>query len=307
MTAVLMAAATAACFGVANFAGGLASRRDAALAVTANAHLLGAALLVAGLLLFPARDATLTDVAWGGLAGVTGGLAVVALYAALAFGRMSVVAPLTAAISAALPAIYDVASGTVLQPLTGLGIALALVAVLVVSLAGDTESRAAMPLKAVLLAVAAGVGFSVTLIAYSFSGADSGLVPLVSARVVSTTLLGAMTLVRFRRYLVVPEARLFAFGSGVVDAIANVTAHHGAADRAARYRLGAERHASRGDDPARPRVSRRATPGGAACRRSTRARSRSDDGAVLIRGGLLCCTSRFPVQVGSHSSTSYST
>jgi drug/metabolite transporter (DMT)-like permease len=222
MTAVLMAAATAACFGVANFAGGLASRRDAALAVTANAHLLGAALLAAGLLLFPARDATLTDVAWGGLAGVTGGLAVVALYAALAFGRMSVVAPLTAAISAALPAIYDVASGTVLQPLTGLGIALALVAVLVVSLAGDTESRAAMPLKAVLLAVAAGVGFSVTLIAYSFSGADSGLVPLVSARVVSTTLLGAMTLVRFRCYLVVPEARLFAFSSGVVDAIANV-------------------------------------------------------------------------------------
>jgi drug/metabolite transporter (DMT)-like permease len=222
MTAVLMAAATAACFGVANFAGGLASRRDAALAVTANAHLLGAALLGAGLLLFPARDATLADVAWGGLAGVTGGLAVVALYAALALGRMSVVAPLTAAISAALPAIYDVASGTVLQPLTGLGIALALVAVLVVSMAGDTESRAAMPMKAVVLSVAAGVGFSVTLLAYSFSGADSGLAPLVSARVVSTTLLGAMTLVRFRRYLVVPEARLFAFGSGVVDAIANV-------------------------------------------------------------------------------------
>jgi drug/metabolite transporter (DMT)-like permease len=222
MTAVLMAAATAACFGVANFAGGLASRRDAALAVTANAHLLGAALLAAGLLLFPARDATLADVAWGGLAGVTGGLAVVALYAALALGRMSVVAPLTAAISAALPAIYDVASGTVLQPLTGLGIALALVAVLVVSMAGDTESRAAMPLKAVLLAVAAGIGFSVTLLAYSFSGAESGLLPLVSARVVSTTLLGAMALVRFRRYLVVPEARLFAFGSGVVDVVANV-------------------------------------------------------------------------------------
>ena len=222
MTAVLMAAATAACFGVANFSGGLASRRDAALAVTANAHLLGAAMLAAGALLFPARDATLADVAWGGLAGVTGGLAVVALYAALALGRMSVVAPLTAAISAALPALYDVASGTVLGPLTGIGIALALVAVLVVSTAGDTESRAAMPLRAVVLAVAAGVGFSVTLVAYSFSGVESGLVPLVSARVVSTTLLGAITLVRARRYLVVPEARVFTFGSGVVDAIANV-------------------------------------------------------------------------------------
>lgn len=222
MTAVLMAAATAACFGVANFAGGIASRRDAALAVTANAHLLGAVLLAAGALLFPARDATLADVAWGGLAGVTGGLAVVALYAALALGRMSVVAPLTAAISAALPALYDVSSGTVLGPLTGIGIALALVAVLVVSTVGDTESRAAMPRRAVVLAMAAGVGFSVTLIAYSFSGVESGLVPLVSARVASTTLLGAITLVRSSRYLVVPEARVFTFGSGVVDVIANV-------------------------------------------------------------------------------------
>jgi drug/metabolite transporter (DMT)-like permease len=222
MTAVLMAAATAACFGIANFAGGLASRRDAALAVTANAHLLGAVLLGAGALLFPARDASLADAAWGGLAGVTGGLAVVALYAALAWGRMSIVAPITAAISAALPALYDVASGTVLRPITGVGIALALVAVLVVSAAGDTESRAAMPLRAVLLAAAAGVGFSVTLVAYSFSGADSGFVPLVSARVVSTLLLGSMTLARSRRYLVVPEARGFAFGSGAVDAVANV-------------------------------------------------------------------------------------
>ncbi|MBW6467600.1 MAG: DMT family transporter [Coriobacteriia bacterium] len=222
MTAVLLAVATAACFGVANFTGGLASRRDMALAVTANAHMLGALLLGVTAILFPAREVAFSDVAWGGIAGVTGGFAVVALYAALAWGRMSVVAPLTAAISAAIPAIYDVASGTVLRPVTGIGITLALVAVLVASAAGDTESRAAMPLKAVLLSVAAAVGFSVTLIAYAQSGADSGFVPLVSARIVSTTLLGVMTFARIRRYLVVPGARAFALGSGAVDALANV-------------------------------------------------------------------------------------
>jgi uncharacterized membrane protein len=222
MTSVFMAATAAMCFGVANFVGGLASRRDAALAVTANAHLVGMLLLGLGALLFPAEYVSQSDIFWGGLAGVTGGLAVVALYAALAWGRMSLVAPLTAAVSAALPALYDVASGTVLRPLTGMGIALALLAVIVVGAAGDTESRAAMPLRAIVLAVAAGVGFSVTMLAYSFAGSESGLVPLVSARVVSAVLLGAMTLVRARRYLVLPEARSYAFGNGFVDAVANV-------------------------------------------------------------------------------------
>lgn len=223
MTAAVLAAVTAAGFGFANFVGGLASRRDAALAVTANAHLIGALLLGAVALLFPASRVVPADVFWGGIAGVTGGLAVVALYAALAYGRMSVVAPLTAAISAALPALYDIARGTVLRPVTGIGIALALAAVLVVSSAGDTESRAAMPLRAVVLAVVAGVGLSVTLIAYSLTGGESGLVPLVSARVVSALLLGAMTAVRARRYLVKAGARRLTVGSGVVEALANIT------------------------------------------------------------------------------------
>ena len=222
MTAVLMAATAAACFGVANFAGGIASRRDAALAVTANAHLLGAVLLGAGALLFPARDAASTDVLWGAAAGVTGGLAVVALYAALGWGRMSVIAPVTAAISAALPALFDVSRGTVLRPVTGAGIALALLAVIVVSMAGDTESRDAVPVRAVVLAVAAGLGFALSLVAYSFAGAESGLVPLVSARVVSASMLGLATLVRARRYLVVAGARSSTLGSGVADSIANV-------------------------------------------------------------------------------------
>lgn len=222
MTAVLMAAVTALCFGTGNFIGGIASRRDAALAVTANAHFVGMLLLGAGALLFPAAGAEPRDALWGGLAGVTGGLAVVALYAALAWGRMSVVAPLTAAVSGALPALYDVVSGTVLRPATGIGVVLALVAVIVVSFAGDTESRAAMPMRATVLAVAAGVGFSATMVAYSLAGPESGFVPLVSARAVSTVLLGLMTLVRARRYLVVPGARVPTLGTGVVDALANV-------------------------------------------------------------------------------------
>lgn len=222
MLAPLMATTAAACFGVANFLGGIASRKDTAVAVTANAHLVGALLMGLAVLLWPASGATGADIAWGALAGVTGGTAVVALYAALALGRMGIAGPLTAAISAALPALYDVANGTVLRPVTGFGIALALVAVIVVSAGGDEESRSAMPLRAVALSVAAGVGFSMTLIALSFTAEASGLVPLLAARTVSALLLGALAIVRGGRYLVAPGARRPAFGSGVVDSLANI-------------------------------------------------------------------------------------
>ncbi len=222
MLSALMATTAAACFGVANFLGGIASRKDTALAVTANAHLVGAVLMAVAVLVWPAAGAGPADAAWGALAGVTGGLAVVALYAALALGRMGVVAPLTAAISAALPALYDVANGTALRPVTGAGIALALVAVVVVSAGGDAESRQAMPVRAVLLAVAAGVGFSVTLLAFSFTAEESGYVPLLAARAVSAVLLGGLTLLRSRVYLVDAAVRLPAFGSGLVDSVANV-------------------------------------------------------------------------------------
>ena len=222
MLAPLLATAAAACFGVANFLGGIASRKDAAVTVTANAHLVGAVLMGITVLLWPASGATTADAAWGAVAGVTGGAAVVALYAALALGRMGVVGPLTAAIAAALPALYDVATGTVLRPVTAAGILLALVAVFVVSAGGDAESRSAMPLRAVMLAVAAGVGFSATLIALSFTAEASGFVPLLYARVVSATLLGALAVARSRRYLVDPGARRPALSSGVVDSLANI-------------------------------------------------------------------------------------
>ncbi len=222
MISALMATTAAACFGVANFLGGIASRKDAALAVTANAHLVGAVLMAAGVLIWPAREFGMNDVVWGGVAGVTGGLAVVALYAGLALGRMGIVGPLTAAISAALPALYDVASGTQLRPVTGAGIALALLAVLVVSAGGDEESRAEMPLRAVLLSVSAGIGFSATLLALSFTGEASGFVPLLCARAVSATLLGGLSIVRSGHYLVDVCARRPTFGSGMVDSVANI-------------------------------------------------------------------------------------
>lgn len=222
MLAPLLATTAAACFGAANFLGGIASRKDTAIAVTANAHLVGVLLMGAVVLLWPAPGVTAADIVWGMVAGVTGGAAVVALYTALALGRMGIVGPLTAAISAAIPALYDVASGTVLRPMTGAGIALALVAVAVLSAGGDEESRSAMPLRAVAFSVAAGFGFAATLMALSFTGEASGFTPLLAARVISATLFGLLAVARSGRYSIDPRARRPALGSGALESLANI-------------------------------------------------------------------------------------
>ncbi|MDO8963992.1 MAG: EamA family transporter [Coriobacteriia bacterium] len=222
MLTVLLSIATSTLFGVADFLGGVASRRESAFAVTATAHTVGVIVFGAAVLLWPAAWSTV-DVYAGVAAGVAGGAGVVALYAALARGRMSVVAPITAALSGALPALYDFASGTVPGPLGLLGLGLALTAVVIVSMSGDEDERLAMPASAIALSVAAGAGFAGSFISLSFSGAHSGFAPLLAARVTSSALLALVTFATLRRVFVEKGVRRSAAAAGLLDAAANVT------------------------------------------------------------------------------------
>jgi drug/metabolite transporter (DMT)-like permease len=166
------------------------------------------------------------DIYAGVAGGLGGGLGVTALYAALARGRMSVVAPLTAALSGSLPAVYDFATGTHVGPLALVGLALAFVATIVVSAtstAEEPDGTRALPAAALVLSVLAGIGFSGSFLAFSFAGDAAGFWPLATARVTSFVLLAAMTLIGRRRFGVVAEVRRETYGAGLLDAAANVT------------------------------------------------------------------------------------
>jgi len=224
MQTILLAGATAVFFGFSDFFGGLAARRDSEVTVTAAAHLLGLLILVAAALVFPATAVTSRDVLWGGFVGVSGGIGVTALYGALARGRMSVVAPITAALSGSLPALYDLARGTALRPVALAGLGVALVAIVIVSSVGHPEDRAAMPPAAIGLSLLAGVAFSCSFIGLSFTGASAGLVPLVAARAVSALVLSGIVLARGRgKFRLEPTAVAPSLGAGALDAAANVT------------------------------------------------------------------------------------
>lgn len=224
MLTALLSIATATLFGVGDFLGGFASKRESSLAVTANAHVVGLLLFTAGVVLFPAPF-TNNDILMGVVSGVAGGAGVGALYAALARGRMSIVAPITAAMSGSLPAAYDFIQGTAIGSTAIAGLALALVATIIVSASSGEaeEGQVGMPLSALLLSLFAGAAFSVGFIAFSLASPDSGMWPLATARLTSMLLFGVLAFAVQRRVLVDPTVRLQTLGAGITDAVANIT------------------------------------------------------------------------------------
>lgn len=172
-------------YGIADFSGGYAARRNPPWGVMAWSQTIGLATLGAGLLLFPAERVTLADLAWGAGAGVGGAVGIGLLYRSLAEGTMAVVSPITAATTAALPVLVDLATGGELTPIAALGVVAALAAI--GTIASERSEQRISP-RLIGFALAAGSGFALFFIAIGQTAEASGFWPLVAARVVTIPL-----------------------------------------------------------------------------------------------------------------------
>ena len=154
---------------------------------------------------------------WGAASGLSGGLGIVALYQGLALGRMGVVAPVSAVVTAGVPVVFS----ALLEGLPSMsqvaGFALALVAVWLISGSGVAvpgRSKLSGELK---LALVAGVGFAAFLILIDQASTEAVLWPLVAARLASITMLFLLALLA-RRPLRVGRAVLpVIFLTGVLE------------------------------------------------------------------------------------------
>jgi drug/metabolite transporter (DMT)-like permease len=223
-------------FGAADFLGGLASKRISAMLATAVAALTG---LVGLLLVFPVVGGAWSAeaVIWGALSGVSGAIAISLLYACLAVGPMSILSPLTAVVSAVVPATVGLLGGDRLAPIGYWALGLALVAVVLV---GFVPERGAVrpTLRGVVMAVGSGIMIGAFLIMIDLTPDDSGLVPLVLNRTVNgaimLTVVGIIALAARRRRRGTPAPSrspaesstlraglALAAACGIVDAVAN--------------------------------------------------------------------------------------
>jgi drug/metabolite transporter (DMT)-like permease len=181
----MLALLSAALFGVADFAGGLATKRVSAWTVAGWSQLLGIPILIVGLMIVPSPDVSVADLGWGAMGGVFGLLGVAVMYMALAAGTMSVIAPIIGVGAAILPVIWAVSTGESISAVQWGGIAMAGIAVMLIASEGGAGRMSA---KLGLQAFGAALAFAIFFIALGQTNETAGLWPLVAARAVTLPL-----------------------------------------------------------------------------------------------------------------------
>jgi drug/metabolite transporter (DMT)-like permease len=219
VTPVLLAALSAAIWGVADFSGGKASRRVDPVAVTVVSQVIGLPVLAVGLLVVPGQP-TASALAWGVAAGVAGLGGIVLLYRALASGAMAVVAPVTAVTAAVVPMGVGLLADHRPGALALAGAGLAVVAIGLISLGPGGRSVGVRP-ALVGSALLAGALFGLFFSALGQVTEGAGMWPLLAVRL-SSIALGAALMLRARIGARLPRSVLpWVAAAGALDALAN--------------------------------------------------------------------------------------
>jgi drug/metabolite transporter (DMT)-like permease len=224
---VLLALASAACYGAADFLGGLTSKRANTLAIVVVSQLAGLLLLLIAFPLLPASSPSTMDYVWGAVAGLTGGTGVALLYRALAIGVMAVVAPTTAVCAVVIPVLVAVGLGERPSLVAVAGIVLAIIAIALVSQSEHPEpalhgERADSGTSAFTLALLSGVAIGFFFVALARTSAEAGLWPLIAARAVSVGLFATMALLTSQPLRLWGRTLGIVIAGGSLDMLANL-------------------------------------------------------------------------------------
>lgn len=213
---VIFGLAAALTWGAGDFSGGFASKRTNALSVVIIAHAFSMVLLLAAAFLLRESLPPLAAWLWGGLAGLGGAIGLVLLYSALASGRMSVAAPVSALVAAAIPVAFAALTDGLPSLWVIAGFVLALAAIWLVS-GGNRDFR----LAELRLPLLAGLAFGFFFTTLHLASGESVIYPLIAVRIVSISSLLLLSLVT-RQPVAPSRASLFPIlMSGLLDTLGN--------------------------------------------------------------------------------------
>jgi uncharacterized membrane protein len=169
-------------YGASDFVAGVGARRSSAGRVTLIAQPFGLVAAAVALALFRGAGPGTSALVWGALSGVGSGIGTISLYQGLAVGRMGVVAPLSAVVTAALPAVVGLATGERLSAVALAGLGLAVPAVALVSRQPHPGAGHGSGAR---FGVLAGCGFAFLFIALDRAGTQAGAWPLLPGQAVA--------------------------------------------------------------------------------------------------------------------------
>ena len=218
--AIIYGISSAIFWGTGDFSAGFASKKSGVLSVILFSQLIGAVFLFCVALFFSEPLPPIRHIITGALAGFVGLLGLIALYVGLSRGRMGIVAPLSAVVTALIPiGVSFVKEGL---PETGqiLGLTLALFSVWLLSYtSGEKDS---ISFSEFILPLLAGIGFGLFFVLIDSAIQESVLWPLVGTRCMSILLVSALFI--FKSDTRIPSKNQFPIIAlaGIFDVLGNL-------------------------------------------------------------------------------------
>lgn len=217
---VILGGISSLLYGVADFLGGQGAKRAPAAAIVLWAGMFSFPILLVAALI-TGGTFTLSDMVLGGLAGLSGALGLVALFAGLSRGQAAAVAPVAAAVSALLPVLVALAEGERPSVLAWVGVALAVPAIVLCSWVADPGE---VPAGGLGYGILAGLGFGGFTVVIRLTSAGSDLLPLIASRgstILTVAGIAALGWWRVTGLAGIPKGLVLA--NGILDVSANVT------------------------------------------------------------------------------------
>lgn len=232
--AVTCGLGSAMAWGAGDFSGGFASRKGNLMGVILISQFFGGLLLAIMAVLASETIPGTYDLLYGFLSGLCGCTGLTVFYWGLTHGRMGIVAPLSAVLTALVPIAYSAFFEGLPSLMQFAGFFLVLGAVWLLS-AADNELR--MTRMELGVALVAGLGFGLFFIFIDRANTHAVFWPLVAARVASVLLLCSMVVVGKKTPRPLQGQWVFIILCAVLDAGGNalfsMAAHLGRLDVAA--------------------------------------------------------------------------
>ena len=182
---VLLGLGAALAWGAGDFTGGMATKRASAFAVVIGSEVVGLAVLLALVFLTGEPLPAVQHLLMAAVAGVAGGFGLILLYQALAGGQMSVAAPISAVLAAAIPVLVSAIQQGLPDPLVLAGLLLALLAIWLIARGEGGESSVRLRLEHIRLPLLAGIVFGLFFVLLHQASQESLFWPIIATRLAS--------------------------------------------------------------------------------------------------------------------------
>lgn len=228
---VILGLLASLCYGVGDFAGAIASRRQGTARPTGTQHSavtiltysypVGAVLMLVMLTFFPGH-LTVHVAIFGIFGGLSGMVGVVLMYQLMVTAPMNVISPVTAVLAAIVPVVAGLVIGERPAVAAWIGIVVGGLAVVLCSRTGEENPHGRIALRVLLLAFVSGSGFGLYFVFLSQAGSHDGLWPVVISRITSSVLILPLAFSRRAFARVAGPTLWITIAAGALDASANM-------------------------------------------------------------------------------------